>query len=170
MSDDFGDGMKLYWGDLHCQFKPQWTARDWPTFLEESFEHARTHLDFYAPVYYPALFYHTDAGMKLETVGPREHCAEHWRLACELVKRYHEPGRLVTFPGYEWNGDRTRWGDHNVFYPFDDAPLDLAVDLHDLYANLRAAGGIAIPHHTAYAPGERSKDWDCWDEDVSPFA
>ncbi len=170
MTVEFGDGMNLYWGEMHTQFKPQWTDRDWPTFLEESFRNAQDYLDFYPPVYYPALYHFTDSGLKLETVGPSENSAEEWALTCELVKKYHEPGRLVSFPGYEWNGDRTRWGDHNVFYPFDDAPLDLTMDLPDLYDHLREVDGLAIPHHTAYAPRDRGKDWDCWDAEVSPFA
>jgi len=170
MAQDIGDGMSLYWGDMHTQFKPQWTRRHWPTFLEDSFRYARDYLDFYAIVYYPAIYHFTDSGLKLESVGAREHCAEQWRLVCDLVKKHHEPGRFVTFPGYEWNGDRTRWGDHNVFYPFDDPPLDLTMDLPDLYDHLREAGGVAIPHHTGYAPRDRGKDWDCWDEEVSPFA
>ncbi len=65
---------------------------------------------------------------------------------------------------------RRRWGDHNVFYPADDAPLDDARDLPDLYEHLRRHDGIAIPHHTAYQTGERGKDWATFDERLSPFA
>ena len=161
--------LNIYWGDLHTQFKQQWTKVPLPKFMEDSFKHAREYLDFYGIVYYPA-FYYFESGMKVESVGWREQFAPEWELVCRLVRKYHEPGRFVTFPGYEWTGDRTRWGDHNVFYPSDDPPLNLTTNLPDLYADLREQGGIAIPHHTAYLPGDRGKDWDCYDEDLSPFA
>jgi len=160
----------IYWGDMHCQFKPQWSRNEWDAFIERSFVAARDYLDFYPVVYYPAVYYHTEPGLKVESIGMRPEFQPEWEKVCALVKKYHEPGRFVTFCGYEWTGDRTRWGDHNVFYPDDDPPLDLSMTIDELYANLKKRKGIAIPHHTGYAKGERGKDWDHWDEDVSPFA
>ena len=139
-------------------------------FLRESFESAKEYLDFFPIVFYPAFFYRTPEGLNTETVGMKEHFKQDWTLICRLVKEYNEPGRFVTFPGYEWTGDRTAWGDHNVFYPYDDPTLDLSGTLEELYGNLRKAGGIAVPHHTAYAPGNRAKNWDYHDEELSPFA
>lgn len=169
MSRDPGENLSLFWGDMHTQFKQQWTKVSLPKFIEDSFKHARDYLDFYAIAYYPAFVFEF-AGLNVESVGWHDRFAPEWELVCRLVKKYHEPGRLVTFPGYEWTGDRRYWGDHNVFYPYDDPPLDLTMALPELYDNLRAAGGIAIPHHTAYSLHERGKDWDCWDEELSPFA
>ena len=160
----------LYWGDMHTQFKPQWRQGDWGEFLEQSFAAARDYLDFYPIVYYPAVYYNTPEGLRTESVGWRDEFEPEWRTLTALVKKHHEPGRFVTFAGYEWTGDRTRWGDHNVFYFEDDPPLDLSMTIDELYANLRKQRAIAIPHHTGYAPRERSKDWDHYDEDVSPFA
>jgi len=105
----------------------------------------------------------------VESVGWRDECQGQWEKINALVKKHHQPGRFVTFAGYEWNGDRTRWGDHNVFYFDDDQPLDLSLHIDELFRNLRARKAIAIPHHPAYAPGHRSKDWDHHDESLSPF-
>ncbi|NOZ23973.1 MAG: DUF3604 domain-containing protein [Planctomycetes bacterium] len=160
----------LYWGDMHTQFKPQWCKGDWDEFLEQSFRDAREYLDFYPIVYYPADYYNTKEGLKVESVGWRDEYQPEWEKICKLVKKHHKPGKFVTFAGYEWTGDRTRWGDHNVFYPDDDPPLDLSMTIDELYENLRKLNGIAIPHHSGYAPGQRSKDWDHYDEDISPFA
>jgi len=163
--------MNLYWGDMHAQFKPQWQpGRDWEKSLREAFENARSHLDFFPIVYYPAFFYKTPEGLHVESVGMRPEFEAEWELIKRLVREYHEPGRFVTFAGYEWTGDRTRWGDCNVFFNEDDPPLDLSLHIDDLLANLKQRGGIAIPHHTGYQVGNRGKDWDHHDEEVSPFA
>jgi len=160
----------LYWGDMHAQFRPQWTKMDWEEFLERSFRAARDYLDFFPIVYYPAIYYTTKEGLRVESVGMRPEFAGEWETINRFVKKYHDPGRFITFAGYEWTGDRTRWGDHNVFYFNDDQPLDLSATIDELYANLRKRKAIAIPHHTAYQVGQRGKDWDHYDEDLSPFA
>jgi len=175
-----------YWGCMHTQFnlahmrlrakgvdavaEPPSDAGDVEGFVRQAFEGARDYLDFFPIVYYPAHFYDTGTGLKTESVGMKDYFKPDWEMICRLVKEYHEPGRFVTMPGYEWTGDRTRWGDHNVFYKFDDPPLDLSMTIDELYANLKKLGGIAIPHHTAYAFANRGKDWDHYDEEVSPFA
>ena len=178
----------IYWGDMHTQFnlahmrmqeadgvdavaEPPDDLGDCETFVRRAFEGARDYLDFFPIVYYPAHFIRdSETGFRTETVGPKHYFARDWQMICALVREYHAPGEFVTFAGYEWTGDRTRWGDHNVFYPFDDPPLDLALHIDQLYANLRETGGIAIPHHTAYAFANRGKDWAHYDEEISPFA
>ena len=160
----------LYWGDMHTQFKPQWAPGDWGEFLEQSFQSARDYLDFFPIVYYPAVYYETPEGLRVETIGWRDEYQPEWERINALVRKYHEPGSFVTFAGYEWTGDRTRWGDHNVFYFDEDQPLDLSLTIDELYANLHHRRALAIPHHSGYAPGERSKDWSHYDEDLSPFA
>ena len=162
--------MNLYWGDMHAQFKPQWQpGRNWEQALRQAFDNARSHLDFFPIVYYPAFFYKTPEGLHVESVGMRPEFDAEWELIKRLVREYHEPGRFVTFAGYEWTGDRTRWGDCNVFFNEDDPPLDLSLHIDDLFANLRKHRAIAIPHHTGYQVGNRGKDWDHHDDDVSPL-
>jgi len=81
---------------------------------------------------------------------------EMWRVTSETVKRCHEPGRFVTFLGYEWakwrrNGD----GDRNVYYLDDDRPMYRSDDGRcptppDLFRALRSETAIVIPHHTGH--------------------
>ena len=39
------------------------------------------------------------------------------------IKKFHEPGKYVIFPGYEWSGNTASGGDHNVIYLKDDPPI-----------------------------------------------
>ncbi len=178
-------GYNTYWGDMHTQFnlahmrlqergvdavaEPPDDASDCEGFVRQAFEGASEYLDFFPIVYYPSHFYTTEPGLRTETIGMKDYFRPDWEMICRLVKEFHQPGRFVTFAGYEWTGDRTRWGDHNVFYPYDDPPLDLSMTIEELYANLRAASGIAVPHHVGYSFGNRAKDWDHFDEAISPM-
>jgi hypothetical protein len=153
-----------YWGDMHCNIH-----RKHMHDLEKTFEAAREVLDFFPIAYYPADFYETMEGLRVESVGTRATFERDWARVLQLVRRYNSPGKFITFPGYEWTGNRTLYGDHNVFY-FDEGPLDLSWGLEDLFANLRRTRAIAIPHHTGYQVGHRGKDWEYHDEVLSPFA
>ncbi len=162
--------MKLIWGDMHAQFRPGrgQSLDDWEGVLRQALESGREHFDFLPIVYYPAFFYTLPEGLRVESVGPRQEFAEHWALVRRLVREYDDPGRFVTFPGYEWTGDRTRWGDHNVFFNEHDPELDLSMHVDDLFGNLRKHKALAIPHHTGYRVGDRGKDWSHHDENLSP--
>lgn len=39
-----------------------------------------------------------------------------WEYLNELTAEYHEDGRFVVFPGYEWSGNTAVGGDRNVFF------------------------------------------------------
>lgn len=87
----------------------------------------------------------------------------------EAVAEANNPGKFVTFLGYEWHGNRRRYGDHNVYYLKDYEPLYSSETLQELYRNLKRTDAVAIPHHTGYQVGERGKDWNIHDEELSPF-
>jgi hypothetical protein len=155
--------LNTYWGDMHCNIH-----REHMPDLMRTFDAAREALDFFPIAYYPGDFYQTMEGLRVESVGTKDTFERDWERVSDLVRAYNEPGRFVTFPGYEWTGNRTRYGDHNVFY-FDEGPLDLSWDVQDLFANLRERRAIAIPHHTGYQVGQRGKDWEYHDNSLSPF-
>ena len=137
--------------------------------IDESFDEAKRHLDFFPIAYYP--FVRDDVrGLRVESVGQRERFVKDWKVVLDAVKRFNSPGEFVTFPGYEWHGNRRKWGDHNVYYPGDAGELLAIWELPDLFEELKKAGAIAIPHHIAYEVGERGKDWSFHDPDVSPVA
>ncbi|MCD6361026.1 MAG: DUF3604 domain-containing protein, partial [Armatimonadetes bacterium] len=87
--------------------------------------------------------------------------AENWSELQRLAREFTEPGRFINLLGYEWSGNTAGGGDHNVYYPRDDEPLfrschalipdksGVETDrypIERLYEELRARGGIAIPH------------------------
>jgi len=176
----------LYWGDSHTNLhlgNPKWKfpLLDYDDSspdefqrnvaeLEAATDYARTVMDFWPMAYYPYTYKPVD-GFKAETWRNEPTLAANWRAVCDVAARHNCPGEFVIFPGYEWHGD-ARHGDHNVFFLRDNPPLLTCDGLDELYAELRGGGlaAYAIPHHTAYLPGNRSKDWSVHDEAISPFA
>lgn len=154
---------KLYWGDSHTNIHENQLS-----FLDETMKAAKDTLDFFPIAYYP-FFYYTYRGLYIESVGYRRKFDSQWKKIQEAVVEYNAPGEFVTFLGYEWHGDRQKYGDHNVFYFDDFQPLDHSSTLSQLYENLRKNKGIAIPHHTAYQVGQRGKDWSFYNEELSPL-
>ncbi len=161
---------KLYWGDGHLNVhgKDIWYPELTWERLERIFEAAKAHLDFLPIAYYPFIWYEKN-GLIIESCGHRDKFLDEWVLIQEAIAKMNSPGTFITFLGYEWHGNRRRYGDHNVYYLKDYMPLDASETLPELYDNLRENEGIAIPHHTAYQVGERGKDWNFHDDDLSPF-
>jgi len=169
----------LYWGDSHANIHlplPEWTeaAGDLRARclgeLEASLDHARRVIDFWPMAYYP--YHYEDVnGFKVETWRPEAHLQAAWAAVCDFAARHNAPGELVIFPGYEWQGNG-RHGDHNVYFREDHPPLLQPDTLDALYEEIRTRNlpAYAIPHHTAYMPGVRSKDWSVHDEAISPLA
>jgi len=167
---------RIFWGDTHDNV---YQRRDCPVTPEQNMQFARSHLDFYAPAYYTAetalLESKDESGPKnrkgrvrLEGWKPPERLDKEWQELQELTRQFNEPGTFVTFPGYEWQGDGSG-GDHNVVYRSEGNPVFTVNTLPELYALLRGRDAIAIPHHTAYQPGIRGKDWSVHDDELSPF-
>ncbi len=158
-------GYNLYWGDSHCNYHGHHSED-----LEKYFQYASEVLDFLPVAYYPVEKYDFK-GFKAEDFLPPEKVASDWAAICQLSAKFNDPGNFVAFPGFEWQGSGVS-GDHNVFFLKDNPPMIRVDTLTELYARLRSEGleAYAIPHHTAYKPGVRSKDWSVHDEKLSPFA
>jgi hypothetical protein len=46
-----------------------------------------------------------------------------WNDVCQETKRFNQPGTFVTFVGYEWSGNTSCGGDHNILYLSDDQKI-----------------------------------------------
>ena len=94
----------LLWGDLHGHT----LCSDGRDTVEEFYDYARrvVGLDFCAV---------TDHAFDL--------LDEIWRYCKDVTNRYNQPGRFVTFHGYEWSGMTPNGGDHNVYFLDDDPPV-----------------------------------------------
>ncbi len=150
----------LYWGDFHTHLQDEEKA---DTFLKE----ATCNLDFTAVLSYPFLR-EKKKGLLVETTRQRPEFLSWWEKIQLLSANYHRPGKFITFPGYEWHGNRTRYGDHNVIYFQEGYPLDDTWALPALYRRMRKRKAFVIPHHTGYLGGWRGKDWSYFDPFLSP--
>lgn len=78
-----------------------------------------------------------------------------WERLQRVTESFNEPGRFVTFHGYEW----TNWeyGHRNVYYSGSSAPLfstaDSTTNRPDLlWDNLPAGSSMTIAHHSGGGP------------------
>jgi len=83
-----------------------------------------------------------------------------WEEIRRQAKRFHEPGRFVTFLGFEW----TNWvhGHRHVIYPGDDGKVFSSIDPSyetptQFWDALQGSNAITIAHHTAGDPV--ATDW-----------
>jgi hypothetical protein len=151
---------RLLWGDIHGQTQ----ATVGTGTLEEYFTFGRD---------IAALDFISHCGNDFQITG------EHWQETKEAVRRYHEPGRYVTFLAYEWSGNTPAGGDHNVYYRGDDGPLhrsshwqvadrsDVAEDrypISELHETLRGRDDVMIIPHI----GGRQANLDFFDPTHSP--
>jgi len=157
---------QVYWGDMHLNLHHHHIER-----IEEVFAAASAGLDFLPIAYYPYDYHRIPGRIGVESIGLPDQGLADWETVRDAVARHHRPGEFVTFPGYEWHGNRRAGGDHNVFYR-EDGPLALPDTLPELYEHCRRAHAIAVPHHTAYLAGAggRGKNWDTHDDELSPVA
>ncbi len=90
-------GRRVYWGETHghCGFGE---GQGSPTSFFE-FGRDDSRLDFLTVTEHDAL---TDDG--------------EWRQLDQLVRRFNDDGKFVTFLGYEWSAQRPQGGHHNVIF------------------------------------------------------
>ena len=104
-----------------------------------------------------------------------------WEAIREKVAAYHEPGRFVSFLGYEWSGNTPGGGDHNVHFLHDDGPLhrsshwqvpdraDEATDRHPvarLYEQFRGREDVLLIPHVG---GRHANLIEFFDDELIPL-
>ena len=104
-----------------------------------------------------------------------------WQAIREKIAAYHEPGRFVTFLGYEWSGNTPSGGDHNVHFLHDDGPLhrsshwqvpdraDEATDRHPvsrLYEQFRGREDVLLIPHVG---GRHANLIEFFDDELIPL-
>lgn len=91
--------------------------------------------------------------------------ADDWRNLVEVTDKYHEPGRFVTLPGYEWTS--ANHGHRNVYFRGPGASMfsslgpgvprntirDTSPTPRSLWQHLDAEGvtALTVPHHMSVA-------------------
>lgn len=154
---------KHLWADMHSNIHHGQMGQ-----LEAWYRHAKEVMDFWPIAYYPFAIHRTPTGGELEDLIAPEQCREDWEQILALGRKARNEG-WPFFPGYEWQGNGMD-GDHNVFFQECRGPFLHPRTYGELRDALKPLGAIAIPHHVAYQPGSRGKNWDTHDEEFSPVA
>lgn len=162
-------GYRLVWGDLHIH--SYFSSCYWgPETLPDGFDGSPADCYRYtrdvAGMDYGAVTDHTWSGDK------RMLAADEWAEILAANRQYHDPGRFVTIPAYEWNapGDR-QWGHRNTIFNHDEPPIlrsgSAVTELSQLWEQLAALpyAALSIPHHiardaTPYDWSQHSAEWE----------
>lgn len=151
---------RAYWGDLHGQSEETIgtnTVDDYFRFARES----------------AALDFCSHQGNDFQITR------RVWANIRRAVRKYHAPGRFITFLGYEWSANTPAGGDRNIYCLEDDERIhrsshaqitdksDLDSDRHPLtrlYDELRDKKVMVVPH-----VGGRYADLRYHDPDLEPL-
>lgn len=141
--DDVLDGYNLYWGELHnhsmysidCSTR---SAMDMSPADLMVFARDRAALDFYA-----VTDHHDPDYVEAERVL----ASETWENTMAAVERHHEPGRFVTFAGFE---KATARGEAVVIFK-EEQPYDVIADcgtahFPDIWEHFAGQDYLTIPH------------------------
>ncbi len=93
-----------YWGDLHAQSDATVGTGDEVEYF--TFGRDRARLDFTS---------HQGNDFQMTD--------EDWERLNRVVASFHEDGRFVVFPGFEWSANSPAGGDRNVFYLDEGRPI-----------------------------------------------
>lgn len=97
--------------------------------------------------------------------------AAEWAYLCNVADRLCEPGKFLTFCGYEWTGVLHPGPGHmSVIFPNSRQNILGRSDPESdtvprLLAKLKEAGGIAVPHHIGWT----GFDWQSFDPEAQPI-
>jgi hypothetical protein len=84
-----------------------------------------------------------------------------WRELNNLTHELNDPGRYVTVPGYEWSGNTSVGGDHNVWYRTEGRPIyraqrslvmedstdeNTCIDAVELFDRLKDEDALVVAH------------------------
>ena len=136
------DAPRIVWADLHGHSN----RSDGTGLPDDYLAYARD----VAALDVVALSDHDHYGVEALDVHP-----EIWSELQEAAARFHEPGRFVTLPAYEW----TSWlhGHRHVLYFQDHGELYSSLDPHhetpeQLWQALHGVPAITVAHHSAGEP------------------
>ena len=154
---------KKLWTDMHSNIHHDKIEQ-----LEMWLEHIRRIMDFWPIAYYPFHIRRTPAGAGLEDLYDEEIRNSDWELVRELTRKANETG-FPMFMGYEWQGSG-KDGDHNVFFLDNEQMMHHPMRYQELRDQYKDVDALGVPHHPAYQPGSRGKNWETHDQDFSPIA
>ncbi len=155
---------QLFWGDLHNHNAVGYAQGS----IERTYEIARSHLDFFA--FTPHAQWHDMPRMPNNAhekwVKGFQALREQWPKVQRLAAANNEPGKFVSFLGYEWHS--SAFGDYCLYYPKDNLPLESFDHVRALQKYARETGTMILTHHLAYKQGWRGANWTYLDTALTP--
>jgi Protein of unknown function (DUF3604) len=161
-----------YFGDLHNHCSIGYGHGT----IEDSFDNARLQLDFAcvtAHSYWPDIPESDERLARVVAYHQKgfQRAADEWDHFRSVVEANNEPGRFVTFLGFEWHS--MFYGDHHVLFKSPRGEIIRAANLDEMRRALRefarqGVDGILFPHHIGYKQGYRGINWDTFDSEFSP--
>ena len=160
-----GQRYNIYFGDLHNHNSVGYATGS----LGRSFDIASDHLDFYA--FTPHGWWHDikdyTGDIEDKWLDGFDVTRDRWPDVIDMVRRYHEPGKFVAIPAWEWHSSGL--GDYHVLFPDEErADYIRFDDLRRFQEFARERGALLIPHHPANRLGHRGTDIERLDPEVSP--
>jgi hypothetical protein len=166
------DKLTAYYGDLHSHCATGYGHGS----LQDAFQNARLQLDFAAVTvhaHWPDI--PTEEGRLAALVDYHqkgfEKVGDAWSNVQRTVEAHHQPGRFVTFLGFEWHSNK--YGDHNIYFNGSSGRIIRATSLKELRQAIRGLEqqgieALFVPHHIGYKQGYRGINWDAFTPDLSP--
>lgn len=165
-------GLNAFYGDLHSHCNIGYGHGS----VEDAYQNARLQLDFVAitpHAHWPDI---PEVAPHLEKLITAHHegfarTRQEWEHFRQVVEAQNEPGKLVTFLGFEWHS--MEFGDHHILYKGSQGEVLRSPTLEEMRAELRRLGeqgieGLLIPHHIGYKTGFRGINWETFDPEFSP--
>lgn len=153
---------KAYITDLHLNLHPEQID-----LLEKWYNHCKKVEDFFTIAYYPYKVNEYAGGFCAEDEVESDCYNEQWKRICSFLKEQFEKDGYISFVGFEWQGTG-KDGDHNVYFKDYDEKIMLPSTYGHLLEEYKDKEAIAIPHHLAYSPMSRGKNWKTHNEQFSP--
>lgn len=154
---------KKLWTDMHSNIHHE-QMEELPLWYSQ----IKKTMDFWPLAYYPFYMRPTEWGLKVEDRYEDQLTNADWEQIREFADKVNKEGYPM-FMGYEWQGAGLD-GDHNVFFLNNDGEQRHPMRYQELAAGFKGQPVIGIPHHLAYQPGSRGKNWETHDPEFSPFA
>lgn len=154
---------KKLWTDMHSNIHHEQME-----VLPMWYDHIKKEMDFWPIAYYPFYMRPTESGLKVEDRYEDGLIAPDWEMLRAFTEKANQEG-FPMFMGYEWQGSG-KDGDHNVFFLDNDGIQVHPMRYEELAEAFRGQEVIGIPHHLAYQPGSRGKNWNTHNETFSPVA
>lgn len=160
--------MKTYWGDIHSHCAVSYGYGT----PKRALDNARKHLDFCSitgHAFWPdmPMDIKQQNNVLITHFGGFQKLRHFWKELMADIEAANKPGEFIALPSYEWHS--MKYGDYNVYFNMDDAPLIDAPTLPELARKTAKFKAMLFPHHCSYLSGYRGTRWRDFDASSSPL-